>query len=76
MRRAAFEERRQCWRAKNRRKVFTDQSRSFASAGTVNKELNHLAHVIETGRREWGIQLRENPLRMVRRPSAPEARDG
>src|SRR5690606_23064023 len=25
--------------------------------------------------REWGIQLPENPVRMVRRPAAPKARD-
>lgn len=45
------------------------------SAGTINKELNHLAHVIETGRREWGIQLLKNPVRMVRRPAGPKVRD-
>lgn len=44
------------------------------SAATINKELNHLAHVIETARREWGVQLPENPVRMVRRPSAPTPR--
>lgn len=54
---------------------YRDERLKQVSAGTVNKELNHLAHVIETGRREWGIQLPENPVRMVRRPSPPKARD-
>ncbi len=52
-----------------------ERLRGGVAAGTINKELNHLAHVIETGRREWGIQLPENPVRMVRRPAAPKARD-
>ncbi len=54
---------------------YRDDRLKQVSAGTVNKELNHLAHVIETGRREWSIQLPENPVRMVRRPSPPRARD-
>ena len=45
------------------------------SAGTVNKELNHLARVIETGRPEWSIQLPENPALVVRRPPPPKSRD-
>lgn len=54
---------------------YRDERLKEVSAGTINKELNHLAHVIETGRREWGIQLPENPVRMVRRPAEPKARD-
>jgi integrase len=54
---------------------YRDERLKQVAAGTINKELNHLAHVIETGRREWGIQLPENPVRMVRRPSPPKARD-
>ncbi|MFZ5521629.1 MAG: hypothetical protein ACOZD0_10550 [Pseudomonadota bacterium] len=54
---------------------YRDECLKQVSPGTVNKELNHLAHVIETGRRECGIQLPENPVRMVRRPSPPKARD-
>ena len=54
---------------------YRDDRLNQVSAGTVNKELNHLAHVIETGRREWSIQLPENPVRMVRRPPPPKSRD-
>ncbi|MCW0395730.1 hypothetical protein NB696_001774 [Xanthomonas sacchari] len=48
---------------------YRDERIKQLSAGTVNNELNHLAHAIETGHGEWGVQLPENPVRMVRRPS-------
>lgn len=54
---------------------YRDERLSQVSAGTVNKELNHLSHVIETARREWGIQLPDNPVRLVRRPASPKGRD-
>jgi len=54
---------------------YRDDRTKEVSAGTVIKELNHLAHVIETARREWNVQMPENPVRMVRRPKAPPARD-
>lgn len=54
---------------------YRDDRLRIVSSGTVNKELNHLAHVIETARREWGVQLPENPVRLVRRPAAPKSRD-
>jgi integrase len=54
---------------------YRDERLREVSASTVNKELNHLSHVIETGRREWGIQLPDNPVRMVRRPAGAKARD-
>jgi integrase len=45
------------------------------SPSTVNKELNHLSHVIETARREWSVQIPDNPVRLVRRPKNARARD-
>lgn len=55
--------------------AYRDARLKEVAPGTVNKELNHISHVMEVGRREWGIQLPENPLRLVRRPSPPRARD-
>jgi len=54
---------------------YRDERLAQVSAGTVNKELNHLSHVIETARREWGIQLPNNPVQLVRRPACPKGRD-
>ncbi|MGQ0621073.1 MAG: integrase [Panacagrimonas sp.] len=55
--------------------AYRDARLRDVAAGTVNKELNHIGHVIETGRREWNVQLPENPVRLVRRPKNPRARD-
>jgi integrase len=54
---------------------YRDARLKQVSPATVNKELNHLSHVIETARREWSVQIPENPIRMVRRPPQPRARD-
>lgn len=54
---------------------YRDERLKTVSPASINKELNHLAHVVETARREWGIQLPENPVRMVRRPVSARSRD-
>jgi integrase len=54
---------------------YRDARLKDVSPATVNKELNHLSHVITTARREWSIQIPENPIRLVRRPAQPRARD-
>lgn len=54
--------------------AYRDQRLKQVSSGTVIKELNHLSHIIETARREWGIQLPENPVKLVRRPPSPKSR--
>ena len=41
---------------------------------SVIREMQLLAHVLEIARREWGL-IQENPLRDVRRPRKPQARD-
>ena len=41
---------------------------------TVNKELNLLAHVIDTSRRDWSIHS-DNPVRLISRPKSNRARD-
>jgi integrase len=55
--------------------AYRDQRLKQVSSGTVIKELNHLSHIIETARREWGIQLPENPVKLVRRPPSPKSRN-
>lgn len=45
------------------------------AGATVNKELNLIAHALETARREWGIHIPENPVRLVRRPQGAKPRD-
>lgn len=55
--------------------AYRDQRLKQVSSGTVIKELNHLSHIIETARREWGIQLPENPVKRVRRPPSPKSRN-
>jgi integrase len=54
---------------------YRDQRGKEVSPATVNKELNLLAHIIETSRREWGINIPENPVRLVRRPKVAAARE-
>jgi integrase len=55
---------------------YRDQRLACGLAGaTVAKELATLAHVIDTGRREWGIHLPENPVRLVKRPRIAPGRD-
>lgn len=45
------------------------------SSATVIRELNTLAHAIDVGRKEWGLHLTINPVRMIRRPVPPRGRD-
>ena len=55
--------------------AYRDDRLKQVSSGTVNKELNHLSHIIETARREWNVSMPENPVRLVRRPATSRARD-
>jgi integrase len=54
---------------------YRDERLAQVSSSTVNRELNVISHAIEIARREWGIYLSENPVRLVRRPKPPRARD-
>jgi len=55
--------------------AYRDERLEAVSPSTVNRELNVISHAIEIARREWGIYMPENPVRLVRRPKAPRARD-
>jgi integrase len=54
---------------------YRDQRLTEVSSSTVNRELNLIGHVIETARREWGVHLSENPVRLVRRPRTNPPRE-
>lgn len=46
-----------------------------AKPATVHRELGLFQQVIDQARREWGISLPENPLRLVSRPRLQNARN-
>jgi integrase len=41
----------------------------------VNRELNLLGHVLEKARKEWGIELAENPVHEIERPKEAPHRE-
>ncbi|CDL65203.1 putative integrase/recombinase protein [Burkholderia phage Bp-AMP3] len=45
-----------------------DERLEKVSGSTVNREMNLLGHVIEKARKEWGVELPENPVQEVERP--------
>jgi integrase len=54
---------------------FRDARLASGCAGaTVRKQLNVLARVIDTARREWGVHAPTNPARMVSRPTPAPGR--
>ncbi len=55
--------------------AFRDQRIAQGLAGgTVIKDLNTLSHVIQTARREWGINLPDNPVKLITRPKVAPGR--
>lgn len=55
--------------------TYRDQRLAVVSPASVIRELNTLAHAIDIGRKEWGVHLPLNPVRMIRRPAPPRGRD-
>lgn len=55
--------------------AWRDSRLKEVSAGTVIRELNSWHAIIEHGRKEWGINLPENPVHLVKRPKADPARE-
>jgi integrase len=53
---------------------YRDERLQTVSAGTVIRELNTISHALDTAKREWGIHLPSNPVKVVRRPAAPTGR--
>jgi len=54
---------------------YRDERLKTVTAGTVLKELSLLGHAIDIGMKEWAVYLPSNPVKNIRRPSAPRARD-
>ncbi|MFL9867121.1 site-specific integrase [Paraburkholderia fungorum] len=54
---------------------YRDQRLGKVTGSTVRVELNILARVIETARRDWGVYLAANPIRSVRLPKENAARE-
>jgi integrase len=55
--------------------AYRDWRLETVKPGTVRRELSLLRTAIEVARREWGVELRDNPVDKVRRPVARDARD-
>lgn len=54
---------------------YRDHSTTVVQGSTVAKELAVISHVIEVGRREWGVALTNNPVKDIRKPKLPKPRD-
>ena len=56
---------------------FKEQRMNEVSAVTVLRDLHLLSHIINKGRREWGLEnvLRTNPVSLISKPKTPRPRD-
>lgn len=52
-----------------------DDRLTEVSGSTVGRELTLIAHVIEKARKEWGMELAENPAHVVSRPKQAPHRE-
>ncbi|MCG5537472.1 hypothetical protein LRG07_03155, partial [Halorhodospira sp. 9622] len=52
-----------------------DDRLEVVKPSTVNKELGLLSRVIEAAIQDWGYNLKENPVRRIRKPRSGGARD-
>lgn len=55
--------------------TYRDERLREVSAGTVIRELAYISSIINHARREWGINLAQNPVSLVRKPASPKGRD-
>lgn len=54
--------------------TYRDERLKSVAPATIVRELNTISHAIDIGRKEWGIYLLENPVKLVRRPALPRGR--
>lgn len=55
--------------------TYRDERLKVVSTSSVIRELNTIAHAVDVARKEWGVHLVLNPVRMIRRPVPPRGRD-
>lgn len=55
--------------------TYRDARLKVVSTSSVIRELNTIAHAVDVARKEWGVHLVQNPVRMIRRPAPPRGRD-
>jgi integrase len=53
---------------------YRDERLQTVAPATLIRELNTIAHALDTAVNEWGFYLPRNPVRQVRRPSPPSGR--
>jgi len=56
------------------RAAYRDERLKTVAPATIIRELNTISHAIDTARREWNINLAQNPCKLVRCPSPPKGR--
>ncbi len=54
---------------------YRDERLKVVSTSSVIRELNTIAHAVDVARKEWGVHMVQNPVRMIRRPAPPRGRD-
>jgi integrase len=54
--------------------TYRDERLKVVAPASVIRELNTIAHALDVAQREWGLWLPRNPVRQVRRPTAPNGR--
>ncbi len=55
--------------------AFRDKRLEAVKPQTVIHDLNTMSVILEHCRKEWGVHLAENPVKLVRKPKAPKPRD-
>jgi integrase len=54
--------------------TYRDERLKVVAPASGIRELNTIAHALDVAQREWGLWLPRNPVRQVRRPTAPNGR--
>ena len=56
---------------------FKEQRMKEVTSATVIRDLQLLSHILNKGRREWGLEniIRSNPVSLISKPKTPRLRD-